>query len=807
MLEEVRDTNGNYLKYQYTKDLGQVYPYKVTYTHGTSTTGRFEVEFLTETRSDVATSSFTGFTVVAAKRINEIQIKVDGSWTRKYALGYATGDNGARTMLSTITESGRDDAGTITTLPAVTLQYQTVNKGWSESAVSIPIVFGNYTTLADVNGDSLVDIVDSIQYWNVSGYEISHTLETYINNGNGWTASSTWRTPMYMFVSTTGAHPPNADRGARFADVNGDGLADIVQSWDGVASTTKTWLNNGAGWTATSTYAPPVHFTDTSSAYDLGVRVLDINGDGLTDIVNNSTTYVNNGNDWVASSTWSQPLGNLYQSRPVQFEDVNGDGLIDLTQSQSGGMWGAHNEVWINNGAGWTLDTQWTVPVYFVNELDQDQGTRMGDANGDGLIDILRSPEVYGSGVTVYLNTGHAWVASSTWTIPTTFINTGNGEPQTWLADVDGDGLIDLLKSKDDISNNMIYLNNTNKTDLLVKITYPQGGNTSFAYKTAAEYKNGSILLNPGLPFTVNTVSTVALDDGLGTIATTSYSYQGGSYYVASSTDRKLGGFQKIVKTDPAGNITNTYFHQGNTSNTSTGEYQDDGSKIGRVYRTEVYDGSSNLYSKAISKWDKTSLSTGRTWVNLAQQVDSSYDGDADHKDKATSYAYSSTTGNVIQKFDWGEVTGQDDGSFSDIGSDLASTTISYAASTTAPGFVSSQLTHDQSANKVKETRYYYDDLSLGSVTKGNQTKKEDWIVSSTYASTTKTYNGISLPTPWTVPISTPPHPPTPLAKPPATYTTTLRARSKRGSTPTAACISRPTTAWTGRLPRLSPIP
>lgn len=745
VLQEMRDTNGNYVSYQYAKDQGQIYPYKISYTNSTTTSGRFEVEFLTEARSDVATSSDTGFPIVDAKRINEVQVKVDGSWVRKYVLGYGTGDNGARTMLSTITESGKDDAGAITTLPPVTFQYQAVNKGWTDASVTMPVTFGNYTTLADVNGDSLVDIIDSTK--DTSGAAI---LNTYINNGTNWVASSTWRVPMYFYILQTGAHPPNPDQGVRFADVNGDGLADLIQSADGLASTTKTYLNNGAGWTATTTWAPPVMFVGSTTAFEMGARVVDANGDGLSDILYGNTGsyvgYINNGSSWVASSTWNPPVDfvNFNSTRPLQIEDINGDGLVDMVDSASGGSFGAHNNVYINNGAGWTIDPQWTMPVVFQDASGYDLGVRLGDANGDGLIDVLQSPPVYGTSTQVYLNTGHAWVASSTWSIPVTFVDSGNNEPMVWLADTNGDGLIDLLENKAGIGND-VFINNTEKTDVLTRITYPQGGNTSFAYKAAAEYKNGSTPLNPLIPFTVDTVSSVTLDDGLGGIATTTYSYEGGNYYVASSTDRRLGGFQKITKTDPAGNKTLTYFHQGNGSNTSTGEYQDDGSKIGKVYRTEVYDGSNNLYSKSIVKWDKTSLGSGRTWVDMAQQVSSAYDGDSDHKDKAVSYAYSTTTGNLIQKFDWGEVNGSDDGSFSDTGTDFGSTTLSYAASTTAPGFVSSQLTQDQSANKVSETRYYYDGLSLGSVTKGNQTKKENWIVSSSYASTTKAYNGFGL--------------------------------------------------------------
>lgn len=739
MLQEIRDTNGNYVSYQYSKDRGQIYPYKITYTNYAAAAGKFEVEFLNEARPDVATSSNSGFSIISAKRINEIQIKVDGSWVRKYVLGYGTGDNGVRSMLVSVTESGRDEAGAITTLPAAAFQYETVNKGWTLSNITSPIYFSNYTSLADVNGDSLVDIIASEQYLNSSGQEVSAARETYINNGNGWTASSTWRTPMFMYISVPGGNPPNTDRGVRFGDVNGDGLTDLIQSWDEDPNTTKTYLNTGAGWATSTSWVAPVQFTGTSWAYEFGTRLVDVNGDGLTDLVNNSSVYINTGNDWMASSTWTTPYADLAEGKPVQFEDINGDGLVDLVYSQGGSLWSEpSNHVYINTGNGWTQDNEWVVPIAFIDYQARDEAARMGDANGDGLMDIIQSPAVYGTSTQVYLNTGHAWVPSPDWNIPINF--TINLEPSTWLVDVNGDGLIDLVRNKDTVYNE-VYLNNTNKTDLLIKVTHPQGGTTSFGYAAAAEYTSGSTKLNK-LPFSIITVSTTTVSDGLGAVATTSYSYQGGHYHVASSTDRRFGGFQKVVKTDPVGNITNTYFHQGNTTSSSTGEYIDHSSKIGKVYRTEAYDNTSDLYSKSVARWDKTSLGSNRDFVKLAQQVDFAYDGDADHKDKGVAYTYDNATGNLIQKIEYGEVSGSDDGTFSDTGSDLASTTYAYVASTTIKGLPSSELSHNQSAAKVRESHFYYDNQSLGNALKGNLTKEEKWITASTYASTTKTYDG-----------------------------------------------------------------
>lgn len=52
MLQEVRDTNDNYIKYEYYKDAGQIYPSIITYTGNGSTDGIFTVNFIRQSRSD-----------------------------------------------------------------------------------------------------------------------------------------------------------------------------------------------------------------------------------------------------------------------------------------------------------------------------------------------------------------------------------------------------------------------------------------------------------------------------------------------------------------------------------------------------------------------------------------------------------------------------------------------------------------------------------------------------------------------------------------------------------------------------------
>jgi len=134
------------------------------------------------------------------------------------------------------------------------------------------------THLGDMNGDGITDLVKlqrgAIKYWPGRGNGFFGTGErddceggTFATNRHVEMAAS----PQYSDVSTTTV---------RLADVNGDGLDDLVQiRFDAV----DIWLNvDGKGWTATR------HVLDDTpyhAGYHNRVRVTDVDGSGTTDIV------------------------------------------------------------------------------------------------------------------------------------------------------------------------------------------------------------------------------------------------------------------------------------------------------------------------------------------------------------------------------------------------------------------------------------------------------------------------------------------------------------------------------------------
>ena len=165
-------------------------------------------------------------------------------------------------------------------------------------------------------------------------------------------------------------------KGVRIVDVNGDGLADIIQGYtfedeDGDDnSRSRAWINNGPGWTYDDNWEPPVSFTyceyDSDYCDNKGVRMADVNGDGLVDILQGYKViyhaWINNGSGWTQDDNWKPPTRFRSSSdKGVRITDVNGDGLVDIIRGyrywdKTNKKYKDANNAWINNGYGWRKD-------------------------------------------------------------------------------------------------------------------------------------------------------------------------------------------------------------------------------------------------------------------------------------------------------------------------------------------------------------------------------------------------------------------------------------------------------------------
>ena len=439
-LDLINDTHGNKIYYTYredpySNDAGVAYPHKIEYNNDK----RRVIEFILESsdRPDKRMVYEQGNRIKISRRLEEIRVTADNNTVSKYVLGYETTDNNSMSFLINITQYGDDNTSS---LPPIKFEYNEVTKGWTnDTSWKLPdddyamLVSSDLkdrgTRLVDINRDGLIDIVH--------GKELVGALErkTWINTGSGWENYSSWNLPSEsnaMFIGNTGT-----DMGTRIIDLNNDGLPDIINGRDSGGVSRKSWTNTGSGWVANSTWYLPndaaAMFAD-GNGVDLGTRLVDVNGDGLPDIIHGKfhdgsttrKTWINTGSGWAEDTSWKLPDnelamfvnsdGTIYGTRLV---DVNGDGLSDLVHARYSGS--TSRKTWINTGAGWVEDSSWEVPndadAMFVDSNNADQGTRMFDVNGDGLIDIVHGEES-GWHRRTWINTGTGWAEDVSWKLP-----------------------------------------------------------------------------------------------------------------------------------------------------------------------------------------------------------------------------------------------------------------------------------------------------------------------------------------------------------------------------------------------------
>jgi hypothetical protein len=155
------------------------------------------------------------------------------------------------------------------------------------------------------------------------------------------------------------------------------------------------------------------------------------------------------GNWWSSSAGYALPT--TVPGAGTQFVDLDGDGRLDLVQAKKGS---ATNGVWHNNGHGWdSMGSTWALPsgVYLADDKGQPQSTFFMDVDGDGLSDLIATKD---SGWTwvVYLNRLDTnRYPDGKWVQPSgSLAGLANLQPPgsvgNWnIGDVDGDGWLDLV--------------------------------------------------------------------------------------------------------------------------------------------------------------------------------------------------------------------------------------------------------------------------------------------------------------------------------------------------------------------------
>ena len=303
----------------------------------------------------------------------------------------------------------------------------------------------------DLNGDGKMDMV--FHRWFSGNVQKGACLST----GNGWQWSSEFTPPYHIVADGIG------DLGVRFVDVNGDGLVDMVyHRWFNGNVQKGAYLNTGYGWRWAPEFTPPYHIV-ADGIGDLGARFVDVNGDGLVDMVYHryfggnvqKGAYLNTGGGWKWAPEYTPPyaivsdgLGDL----GVRFIDMNGDGRVDIVYHRVAGSQ-VQKGAYLNTGNGWKLAPEYTPPYPTMADGIGDLGVRFVDVNGDGRVDMVYHRWSNGRiEKGAYINipnlvphTGTNWQWSPEYTPPYHIAADGIGDLGARFIDVNGDGLVDMV--------------------------------------------------------------------------------------------------------------------------------------------------------------------------------------------------------------------------------------------------------------------------------------------------------------------------------------------------------------------------
>ncbi len=233
----------------------------------------------------------------------------------------------------------------------------------------------------------------------------------------------------------------------QFADVNGDGKADVCAR---AAAGIQCAISDGTGFPTTIT-GPA--WSDAQGwdkpQYYATIQFVDVNGDGKADVCGRSSDGVvcelSNGNGfpteitgpaWSDAGSWAGPE---YEST-IRYADVNGDGLVDVCGRAAAGVLCE-----LSNGTGfpteikgpkWDDASGWNTAAFYTS-------IQFADINGDGKADICARDS---NGVICELSNGTGfptevmgppWSSTGGWDDPQYDSTMG-------FADIDGDGFDDV---------------------------------------------------------------------------------------------------------------------------------------------------------------------------------------------------------------------------------------------------------------------------------------------------------------------------------------------------------------------------
>ncbi len=494
-VNSISDTKGNAMDFVYTENTttGEHRIDRINYTRntGASLTAYASVRFTYENRTDTFNGYISGSKVARSQRIKTIAAYYGETKVREYTLDYTERTNTGRSLLTTLHEKAPADSREY---PPMTFEYDEAETGWTSlgSAWNLPVLIGEHqqtnakgTGFVDLNGDGRPDFVQ----YRVSNTGTNLGRGAWLNTVNGWQAADGTSGSVDYRLPVPLAKDGSTSSSVRFVDVNNDGLVDVTNG-------EKVYLNTpGTGFVESATWAFPrpalsstmrsdfeeairehmgwAHGTtvtiDDNSYYYSGSlgSFQDVDGDGRPDFVGYMGTYVlnhssdpafsyskteadgwrNTGSGWERASNYG---GVSDRAQGFRFMDVNADGRLDIVRKWSGNST-ITGEAYLGTGTGWSIQgtsspfiPPLTLNAGTVGNDNAPFGTEAADVNGDGLIDLIQNNN-YGTN-DARLGTGTGWTSSESAFYAPFNLSDNNTPLGVALMDINSDGLVDIVK-------------------------------------------------------------------------------------------------------------------------------------------------------------------------------------------------------------------------------------------------------------------------------------------------------------------------------------------------------------------------
>jgi len=349
------------------------------------------------------------------------------------------GDGIPDLVVANVNQNGNSDFGEV----AVLLGN---GNGTFQSAVTYSTGACSATSVAvgDVNGDGIPDLVVGNIWTTVQGpgdCTGNGALSVLLGNGDG-----TFQPAVIYAID------PGPAYSVALADLRGIGILDVVvtdliQDGQNYESAAGVLLGNGDG-----TFQPVVNYYSGGLGCQ-SAAVADVNGDGIPDIVVSNEWQCESCSDGSAGVMLGngdgtfQPVATYDSGSPrsdwVAVGDLTGDGIVDLVVASGSG----DNVVGVLLGNG---DGTFQAPVAYLLNGTEAGKVAIGDVNGDGIPDLavtdecmkLRDGACTGSKVIVLLGNGDGTFQSQI-----LYGTGGFGASDIAIGDVNGDGKADLVVS------------------------------------------------------------------------------------------------------------------------------------------------------------------------------------------------------------------------------------------------------------------------------------------------------------------------------------------------------------------------